>query len=272
MICRSRVRAGAPRRVRSRTQPCEHRHMARRRFLVDHIRDNAAELRGEDARHLARVLRAEPGQQYEIADGACVCLAEIAVVERDRVIFRVVEALDTPALPVRLTLFAAIVKFDRFEWLVEKVTELGVAAIVPVSAARSEKGLLEGARKRAARWRRIAHESAQQARRLKPPEIGEPIPLAAAITSATGHRYFLDEQPGAPPLAAAIPPSAERHITETIALLTGPEGGWTGAERAAAIASGWTPVSLGPLILRAETAAIAAAGILTHAWWASQLE
>jgi len=250
--------------------------MARRRFLVERIRDNAAELRGEDARHLARVLRAEPGQQYEVSDGAGVYLAEIAAIEKECVAFRVVEALDSPAAPVRLTLAAALVKFDRFEWLVEKATELGVAAIVPVNAARSGKGLMEAAGKRAERWRRIAHESSQQARRLSPPEIGEPRALALAIAggiaAGTGLRYFLDEQPGAPPLAAVIPPSAQRHSSDSIALLTGPEGGWTDAERAAAAAAGWAPASLGPLILRAETAAIAAAAILTHAWWASQLE
>src|ERR1035441_1775753 len=246
--------------------------MARRRFLVERVRDNAAELRGEDARHLARVLRAEPGQQYEVSDGTGVYLGEIAAVEKERVIFRVIEALDTPPVPVRLTLFAALVKFDRFEWLVEKATELGVAAIVPVNAARSEKGLLEASRKRAERWRRIAHESAQQARRLGPPEIGEPQSLTAAIGAGTSLRYFLDEKPGAPPLAAAIPRHGERHSSDAVALLTGPALGWTDAERVAATAAGWTPVSLGPLILRAETAAIAAAGIVTHAWWASQLE
>jgi 16S rRNA (uracil1498-N3)-methyltransferase len=137
--------------------------MARRRFLVERIRDNAAEVRGEDARHLARVLRAEAGQQYEVSDGAGVYLAEIAAVEKERVIFRVIEALDTPQAPVRLTLCPALIKFDRFEWLVEKATELGVAGIVPVDAARSETGLSEAARKRAARWRRIAHESSHAA-------------------------------------------------------------------------------------------------------------
>jgi len=246
--------------------------MARRRFLVEHVHDNAAELCGEEARHLARVLRAEPGQQYEVSDGAGVYLAEIAAVEKERVIFRVIEALDTPPPPVRLTLFAALIKFDRFEWLVEKATELGVAAIVPVNAAHSGKGLVEAARKRAERWRRIALESSQQARRLGPPEIGEPRQLAAAIAGSTGLRLFLDEKPGARPLLAVIPPPAERRSSDSVALLTGPEGGWTDAERAAATATGWAPVSLGPLILRAETAAIAAAGILTHAWWASRLE
>ncbi len=121
----------------------------------------------------------------------------------------------------------------------------------------------EAARKRAERWRRIAHESSQQARRLAPPEIAEPQPLAAAIATTAGLRYFLDEKPGAPPLLSAIPPPAERHAADSIALLTGPEGGWTDAESAAAAAAGWLPVSLGPLILRSETAAIAAAGILT---------
>ena len=246
--------------------------MARRRFLVEPIHDNAAELRGEDARHLTRVLRAEPGQQYEISDGGGVYLAEIAAVERERVIFRIIEALEAPPPPVQLTIFAALIKFDRFEWLVEKATELGVTAIVPVNAARSEKGLMEGARKRAERWRRIAHESSQQARRLGPPEIGEPQTLAAAIGPPAGLRYFLDEKPGTPPLAAVIPLPGERRGSDSVALLTGPEGGWTDAERAAATAAGWAPVSLGPLVLRAETAAIAAAAILTHGWWASQLE
>ena len=246
--------------------------MARRRFLVEHIHDNAAEVRGEDARHLTRVLRAEPGQQYEISDGGGVYLAEIAAVERERVIFRIIEALEAPPPPVQLTIFAALIKFDRFEWLVEKATELGVTAIVPVNAARSEKGLVEAARKRAERWRRIARESSQQARRLGPPEIGEPQTLAAAIGAPAGLRYFLDEKPGTPPLAGVIPLPGERRGSDSVALLTGPEGGWTDAERAAATAAGWAPVSLGPLVLRAETAAIAAAAILTHGWWASQLE
>ena len=246
--------------------------MARRRFLVECIRDNAAELHGDDARHLARVLRAEAGQQYEISDGAGLYLAEIATVEKDRVTFRVIEALDTPKAPARLTLFIALIKFDRFEWLVEKATELGVAAIVPVNATRSEKGLAEAARKRAERWRRIARESSQQARRLSPPEIGDARPLADAFAADASLRYFLDEKPGAPPLLGVIPAPAQRRPTDSISLLTGPEGGWTDAERSAAAAAGWTRASLGSLILRAETAAIAAAAMLTHAWWASQLE
>ena len=246
--------------------------MARRRFLVPEIRDERAELRGADARHLVRVLRATPGRQYEISDGARVCLAEVDSVAADRVTFRVVAPLEAPPIPVRLTLLAALIKFDRFEWLIEKATELGASAIIPVDTARSERSLAEAARKRVERWRRIAHLSSQQARRLRPPEIAEPQPLSTALLAPGAARYFLDELPGAPPLLVAISGVPQRPGPDSVALLTGAEGGWTDAERAAARAAGWTPVSLGPLILRAETAAIAAAAILLHTWWATRLE
>lgn len=246
--------------------------MARRRFLVDQIRDNTAELFGERARHLARVLRAELDQQYEISDGARVYLAAVQAIAKDRVTFRILAPVDAPPLPVQLILLAGLFKFDRFEWLVEKATETGASGIIPVDTARSEKGLFEAARKRVERWRRIAYESSQQSRRVSPPEIFDPLPLTAALDTKATLRYFLDEKPGLPPLFAAIPPAAERLNTDWVALLTGAEGGWTDAERAAVVAAGWTPVSLGPLILRAETAAVMAASLLQHAWWASQLE
>jgi 16S rRNA (uracil1498-N3)-methyltransferase len=246
--------------------------MARRRFLVTQVCDNRAELHGADARHLSRVLRATCGQQYEISDGARVYLAEISVVEDDRVVFRALETLDTSASALRLTLFAALIKFDRFEWLVEKATELGVVEILPVMAARSERGLAEASVKRVERWRRIARESSQQARRIAPPGIAASQPMAAALATSFDYRYLLDEEPDAAPLLTALAPADQRRPTDSVALLTGPEGGWTAAERAAAVEAGWKPVSLGPLILRAETASLAAAALLMHAWWASQLE
>jgi len=91
-----------------------------------------AELRGEDARHLTRVLRAEAGQRCEISDGQSAYLAEIAEARGERAVFRVIEPLDTPAMPLDITLCAALIKFDRFEWIIEKATELGVERILPV--------------------------------------------------------------------------------------------------------------------------------------------
>jgi 16S rRNA (uracil1498-N3)-methyltransferase len=125
---------------------------------------------GEEARHLTRVLRVEPGQRFEISDNRVAWLAEVTEARGARVVFRVIEPLESPDFPVHITLVAAIVKFDRFEWMIEKATELGVERIVPMEAARTERGLFEAARKRAERWGRIARESSQQSRRTRVPE------------------------------------------------------------------------------------------------------
>ena len=230
---------------------------------MDAIHGGAAELRGDDARHLTRVLRAEAGRQYEISDGRQAYLAEIAEARGDRVVFRVVEPVDSPALPVRITLCAAMVKFDRFEWIVEKATELGVERIVPVETARAEKGLLEASCKRSERWERIARESGQQSRRVSAPEIAPAVGFKQALALEADHRYFLEEDV-APPLLQLLP--ATRAGTDRVALLTGPEGGWTDAEREAAASAGWRAASLGPLVLRAETAAIAALAVIVNGW------
>ena len=237
--------------------------MSRRRFFTDPPRAGIAELRGDEARHLTRVLRVEAGQRFEISDNQRVYLAEIAEARGDRVTFRVLEPIDWPPPPVRVVLCAALVKFDRFEWTVEKATELGVERIVPVEAARSEKGLFEAARKRSERWQRIARESSQQSRRAHLPEIAPAIGFPAALATEAQLRYFLDEAT-APPLVRLLP--ARRTAADTVALLIGPEGGWTDAERAQAIAAGWQAASLGPQILRAETAALAALSVIVSTW------
>jgi 16S rRNA (uracil1498-N3)-methyltransferase len=237
--------------------------VARRRFFVDSIRNGAAELRGDEARHLTRVLRVEPGQRFEISDNQHAFLAEIAEARGERVVFQVIEPIPAVPMPVRITLCAAIVKFDRFEWMIEKATELGVDRILPVEAIRTEKGLFDASRKRSERWARIARESSQQSRRVQIPEILPAVRFEDCLEAAAEHRFFLDEG-AAPPLLREIP--GER--SDTAALLVGPEGGWTDAERAQAIAAQWLPVSLGPLVLRAETAASAALAVVLNAWMA----
>ena len=243
--------------------------MARRRFFVDALRNGLAELHGEDARHLTRVLRVEPGQQYEISDNSAAYLAEIAEARGERVVFRIVEPIPAPDPVAPITLLASIVKFDRFEWIVEKSTELGIERIVPVAATRTEKGLFDASGKRTERWLRIARESSQQSRRVRMPEIlpavrfERAVHFECAIGETAEYRCFLDEAQ-APPLLATLP--AERAATDRIAVLLGPEGGWTDAERLLATASGWRAASLGPQILRTETAAVAALAILANAW------
>ena len=230
---------------------------------MDAIHAGAAELRGDDARHLARVLRAAPGQVYEISDNRSVHTAEIVDARLDRIVFRVLEPVDSPPPPVSITLCAALIKFDRFEWIVEKATELGVDRILPVETARSEKGLFEASRKRTERWVRIARESSEQSRRVRVPEILPAVRLERALAVQADFRYFLEEAE-APPLVRALP--GHRKPADRIAVLVGPEGGWTDAERQSAAAAGWQPVSLGTQILRAETAAAAILAVLTNLW------
>jgi len=237
--------------------------VARRRFFVEAIRGGAAELRGDDARHLTRVLRVEAGQWYEISDNQNAYLAEIAEARGDRVVFRVIEPIASAPLPVHITLVASLIKFDRFEWLIEKATELGVERILPVEAMRTEKGLLEASRKRAERWTRIARETCQQCRRVHLPEILPAVRFNQALAESADCHFALEETT-APPLLRALP--ADRSHPAHIALMTGPEGGWTDEERQHTTAAGWLPVSLGPLVLRAETAAAAAIAIVLNAW------
>ena len=236
--------------------------MARRRFFVDRIEGDRASLHGQDAHHLARVLRAEPGQRYEITDGISLCLAEIATAEPRAVEFRVVETLDAGMALPPIVVVAALIKFDRFEWMIEKVTELGVKAVIPVEAARSEEGLLKAAVKRVDRWRKIARESSQQSRRVRVSEIREAVRLADALRLDLGWKWRLEENPGAPSLLECAKGWDGK---ADVGLAVGPEGGWTDGERASMETLGWRPASLGGTVLRAETAAIAAAAVLNQA-------
>ncbi|MFB3776978.1 MAG: 16S rRNA (uracil(1498)-N(3))-methyltransferase [Bryobacteraceae bacterium] len=240
--------------------------MARRRFFVDRVRDGRAVVEGGSAEHLRKVLRAEPGQRFEVSDNRCVYLAEIEGFQKGVVRFRILEQIPAEEPEVRLTLLAALIKFDRFEWIVEKATELGVETIIPVAAARSEKGLELAAAKRLDRWRRIAAESSQQARRVRRPEILPCADLREALKSQGRLRLLLDEEPGGAPLLAAVEGVGPRTRSDVVRLLVGPEGGWTGEEREAALNAGWVRVSLGPLVLRAETAATAGLAVVQCAW------
>jgi len=239
--------------------------LARRRFFVERIHSQAAELRGDEALHLTRVLRAEAGQLYEISDNRNAYLARIMEARGDRVTFQIVEPLADVVMPVRMTLCAALVKFDAFEWTVEKATELGVMGILPVECARSEKGLFEASAKRRDRWMRLAREASQQSRRTHLPEILPAVRFESAIGLEATHRYLLEED-DAPPLLDSVP--SEREAADHVAILAGPEGGWTEEERSRAAAAGWQPVSLGPLVLRAETASTAALAVVVAAWLA----
>jgi len=256
--------------------------MSRRRFFVPLIRDGHAEIEGDDARHLTQVLRVEAGQLFEISDNRSVYLAEIESTRKSQVKFRVMEQLPDPPQETPVHLVAALFKFDRLEMMLEKATELGITSVHFVRAERSDKGLDKAAGKRIERWRRIVIEASQQSRRLRLPELQEPVKLREALRLQASHRLFLDEdRSGIPVLEAlgegdenianstqanrAAPEGSGFSGVESVALIVGPEGGWPDHERHAARDAGWTSVTLGDRILRAETAAITALAVVNAA-------
>jgi len=235
-----------------------------RRWIAEHWDEATATLVGAQAEHMSRVLRAQPGMQADVVAGGHVFHAEVAAVSPKEVRFNLITELEAdPALP--LTLILAVYKFDRMEWVIEKATELGVAALAPVIARRTEKHLAQAAEKRAERWRRIAHESAQQSRRSDVPIIFDPMPLATRVRQASeATRIVLAEQERTTTLRNALDEamaSAESEMP-TLEIAIGPEGGWAPSEEALFDANGWRAASLGPRILRAETAAIAALAVV----------
>src|ERR1700730_5519274 len=199
----------------------------RRRFFVEQFVADRAFMDGEAAHHLGRVLRAQTGQLYELSDGERVWLGRIESVGRDRVQFALVEELPAFHPSVDVTLLLAVVKFEAFEWALEKATELGVSTIVPLAAERSEKALLIAAAKRAERWKKILLEASQQSRRVRVPVLAELAKPESAFASAKeGLRVMLSERPDAPTIRKVLEGQQQAKAT----LAVGPEGGWTDAE------------------------------------------
>ena len=261
----------------------------RRRFFVDRFERESASLRDEAAEHLGRVLRAEPGQLYELSDGQGVWLARVervAISKRgpSRIDFALVEPIEAAEPSVHIELLVSVVKFDRFEWCLEKATELGVDEIVPLAATRTDKALIAAAAKRHERWKRIVLESAQQSRRLRPPALHAALPPDKAFAQSSANlklllserreakslRKLLDQD--SPPVAQALLPvrlssstNPQTQATPTISLAVGPEGGWTDDEITSAAAAGFLEASLGENILRTETAVIASLAVVQFA-------
>ena len=230
--------------------------MTRRRFIADEFISGRAALTGLHAAHVSRVLRARVGQEFDIAAGGEVRLGRIIAVTDDRVEFELGDAVSEQAIrPITLAL--AVFKFDRFEWAIEKCTELGASQVIPVIARRTDTHLAHAGEKRVERWRRIAREASQQSRRTAVPDIADPRKLKSFLAAPQpSRRIILAEKENQVQLADVGGGS------DPIALAIGPEGGWAEEEILMFSTAGWQAASLGPTILRAETAAIAALAIV----------
>ena len=241
--------------------------MTRRRWIADRWTENSATLLEEQAAHLARVLRAQVGQEFDIVAGHAVRRGVVEKVSSGAVEFSLHEEVEA-AQSLPLIMGLSIVRFERMEWAIEKLTELGVARMIPLTAQRSEKHLVQVATKRCERWRKISRESAQQSRRSQVPEISDPMSVMDCMKeSSNSLRYLFSEEERSQSLWESLMTTDRNAIPSTkIYAAIGPEGGWTSSELSSFAESGWQSVSLGKNILRTETAAIVAASLIS-AWW-----
>jgi 16S rRNA (uracil1498-N3)-methyltransferase len=232
--------------------------MTRRRWIADEVSGNRAALVGSHAEHLVRVLRARLGQEFDVGIGASVRRGRVVNIGDERVEFEL--GVEVPmSAPIRVTVILSIFKFDRMDLAIEKCTELGATRIVPMIARRTQAHLAGSAAKRTERWRKVARQAAEQARRIAPPEISPPMNLKEAVLLPGAARIVLAEAGEEMPLKKALRPYSS---DGEVVLAFGPEGGWTEYELDLFRKTGWILASLGNTILRAETAAIAALAVV----------
>jgi len=229
--------------------------MTRRRWIADRVEGDRAYPLGPNAAHLFRVLRVKVGQSFDVVADGVPRWGEVIAASHEQVEFQLGAVVASEALP-QIAVYLSIFKFDRMEWALEKLTELGVMRIVPMMAQRTEQHLAKAAPKRVERWRKLAREASQQSRRIAPPEIADPLTLKKALAEEHGHRTVLSETEERNSLKSLIASG-----TPPLALAFGPEGGWSENELLLFNDHAWQAASLGRTILRAETAAIAAVAV-----------
>jgi RNA methyltransferase, RsmE family len=249
--------------------------MTRRRWIADEVNGETASLTGEHAVHLARVLRAKVGQEFDIVVPSGnkgdvpsdLRRGTITAISDSRVEFSLGEKLqkETASIP-QITLALAIFKFDRMEWAIEKCTEIGVTRMIPLIARRSDAHLVGAASKRHERWLRITKQAAEQSRRAAAPEITSPMKLqdlAEALPAFATRLVLAETLVGSQ--ETGLTNILQSSSTAEAILAVGPEGGWTEDELAWFHDAGWIAASLGPTILRTETAAIVASALAIDA-------
>ena len=218
----------------------------------------------DEAHHLARVLRGKEGARVFVFDGSgAEWEAEIARVGKREAELKLLAPLtDLVESPLRLTLAQALIKSDKFDWVVQKATELGVTRIAPLITEHSDiRRVDERAEQKLQRWRRIALEAVKQCGRRRLVEITEPISFADFCKAALAQRNLIFSERGGRSLREV---AAEWRQLDQLNLCIASEGGWSEGELQRAEASGFVPVHLGSRILRTETAAIAAVALAQH--------
>ena len=243
------------------------------RFLVPALApaDRVVALPADESRHLARARRLRPGDAVRVFDGRGLeYLARVEGIGRSSVTVTLIEPVAPAAeSPTRITVAQALLSGDKIDGIVRDLTMLGIAAFHPIVSARSPIALAAVRRsRRIERWRRIAAASAKQCGRAVVPEIRDPLGLQDWLNADTsGIRLHLVEPAGDAPSGTGGIPDASRDRQKTsVALLVGPEGGWTAEEATMAAAAGFVPWTLGSRTLRADAAPLVAVSIVQFLW------
>ncbi len=236
------------------------------RFFVtaDRITDGIVRITGEDARHIGLVLRMKPGDEIRVSDGTDDYYCLLREIGPDQVLAQVgYREHGETELPCRITLYQGLPKGDKMEWILQKSVELGAARIVPVRMSRSVVKLdaAKGAAKQK-RWQAIAESAAKQSKRIIVPEVAEPMSFSEAMRDAAGCRRRLFPYENAEGMEESRRLIREIQPGDSIAVLIGPEGGFSPEEADEAEAAGFAPMSLGRRILRTETAPLAILSVL----------
>lgn len=237
------------------------------RFYVAPIEE--ATFSGAEAKHCTQVLRKCVGDQVIVFDGAGTeATAEITTISSKRVELKILERRQTPAPAVSISLIQAIPKGANMEWIIEKAVELGVNAIFPVLTERTVVRLdAREAAKKQEKWQRVALEACKQCGQNWIPQVHAPVPFLSVLETlpAQDLKIIAALQPDSKSLKSILnEPGTKNQEPRNACLAIGPEGDFTPAEYAAARAAGFAPATLGPLVLRVETAALFAMSVLQH--------
>lgn len=212
------------------------------------------------ATHLVRVLRLREGDDCVLfnGDGHDYAARIVAAGKRHvRAEVRSKQSIDNES-PLRIVLLQGIARGEKMDLILQKATELGIAAVVPVNSERSEVKLdAERATKRVEHWRNVIVSACEQSGRATIPELSAPLPLAEVVRSATATLKLTLDPEGEYALASMQAPSPS-----SIAVAIGPEGGWSPRDRETLKSAGFSGLRLGPRILRTETAGLAAIAAL----------
>lgn len=218
----------------------------------------------EDSHHCADVLRLQAGDRVTLFDGeGSVADAVLTEIHRKHCRVRIGKKTVTPPLKASITLAQAVPKGKNMDLILQKAVELGASTIVPLLTRRTVVRLdEEDASRKQERWQQIVLEACKQCGRNQTPKVGHPCSLEQFLKQPyEGHLLLASLQPGAVPIKEALAKHPEH---SAVTVLVGPEGDFTPEESAAALAAGAVPVTLGPMILRAETAALYCLSVLGH--------